>query len=63
MGELICALFGGFLGGVMLYICFDVVPTGHFVRTFSKEPYCESGSILDREYKRCWKVVEVEPTP
>lgn len=33
----------------------------HFVNMYSDKPYCEEVSIGDRNYKRCWKAVEVAP--
>lgn len=36
------------------------LPSTH-IREWSTKPYCITETIVDREYTRCWKVVEVPP--
>jgi hypothetical protein len=32
-----------------------------FVRKHQETPYCMAATVVDREYKRCFKAVEVAP--
>lgn len=34
-----------------------------FIAEHTKEPFCMSQEIVDKEFERCWKVIEVSPEP
>lgn len=57
-GMAICFFGAGFWLGLMVT---EGCERRDFVTKYKDEPFCLSEEIADKEYKRCWKAVEVTP--